>query len=63
VVWSIHGTTCPDCSGPVGFACKCEECGHIFAYTPGRDVKTRFGASMAPPCPECGSPKTVRLGP
>jgi hypothetical protein len=62
VVWNIHGATCPDCAGPVGFACKCEECGHVFAFTPGRDVKTRFGASLAPPCPECGSPKTVRLG-
>ncbi len=62
VVLNIHGATCPSCAGPVGFACKCEECDHTFAFVPGRDVKTRFGASKAPPCPECGSPKTVRLG-
>jgi CheY-like chemotaxis protein len=63
VVWDIHHATCSECGGHVGFACKCEECGHEFAFIPGLDTRTRFGASMAPPCPECGSPKTVRLGP
>lgn len=62
VVWDIHRATCSSCGGYVGFACKCEECGHEFAFIPGLDVKTRFGASMAPPCPECGSSKTVRVG-
>jgi len=62
VVWNIHRATCSSCEGHVGFACKCEECGHEFAFIPGLDVKTRFGATLAPPCPECGSSKTVRVG-
>jgi hypothetical protein len=62
VVWDIHRATCSECGGHVGFACKCEECGHEYAFVPGLDTRTRFGARMAPPCPECGSPKTIRLG-
>ncbi len=62
VVWDIHRATCGSCGGHVGFACKCAECKHEFAFIPGLDVKTRFGATMAPPCPECGSPRTVRVG-
>jgi hypothetical protein len=62
VVWNIHSAVCEECSGNVGFACKCEECKHQFAFIPGLDTRTRFGAQMAPPCPECGSAKTVRVG-
>ena len=62
VVYDIHRAECEECGGQVGFSCECQECDYEFGFVPGLDVKTRFGASSAPPCPECGSGKTVRQG-